>query len=240
MSFGKSSLAWPAPLVLLSCCSAQPTSKPTCPQTHLLPNPPSPKPTSSQTHLTPKANPRPHPAPGLWSKLHAARASAQSAAESALTAALAGVELSEAERKAAGTKLQTAGQTKLGSLLQVPGANALRVWAVARSTALLCTANSFGGHLLHGPCCQLLARQCMQAARMHNSCRCHTKATQPSTPPGGASRCPPQEAALTRVSRMRDAFNTSFTLDENKTPRCVGPRSCSAIIERVDGVHGSP
>jgi hypothetical protein len=28
-----------------------------------------------------------------------------------------------------------------------------------------------------------------------------------------------QEAALTRVSRMRDAFNTSFTLDENKTPR---------------------
>ena len=29
----------------------------------------------------------------------------------------------------------------------------------------------------------------------------------------------PQEAALTRVSRMRDAFNASFTLDENKTPR---------------------
>ena len=58
---------------------------------------------------------------------------------------LVGVELSDAERKAAGAKLHAAGQAKLASLLQ--------------------------------------------------------------------------EAALTRVSRMRDAFNASFTLDENKTPR---------------------
>lgn len=58
---------------------------------------------------------------------------------------LAGVDLSDAEAQAAGTKLHAAGQKKLASLLQ--------------------------------------------------------------------------EATLTRVSRMRDTFNASFTLDENKTPR---------------------
>ncbi|KAI8462488.1 MAG: root hair defective 3 GTP-binding protein [Monoraphidium minutum] len=87
---------------------------------------------------------------GLWPKLHAAKASATAAAGTTLQAALAGIDMSEAERKAAAAKLAAAGQAKLASLLQ--------------------------------------------------------------------------EAALTRVSRMRDAFNTSFTLDENKTPRTWMPR----------------
>jgi hypothetical protein len=41
------------------------------------------------------------------------------AAGSTLQAALAGVDLSDAERKAAEAKLQAAGQNKLASLLQV-------------------------------------------------------------------------------------------------------------------------
>lgn len=86
-----------------------------------------------------------HCSPTLWPKLHSARASAESGAENVLRELLVGVELSDAERKAARAKLHAAGQAKLASLLQ--------------------------------------------------------------------------EASLTRVSRMRDAFNASFTLDENKTPR---------------------
>ncbi|GBF96639.1 hypothetical protein Rsub_09272 [Raphidocelis subcapitata] len=97
--------------------------------------------------------------PGLWPKLHAALASAAAAAESTLTQALEGIELSAAERQAASKKLQAAGQAKLASLLQ--------------------------------------------------------------------------EAALTRVSRMRDAFNTSFTLDENKTPRTWMPRDNIDVLARA-------
>lgn len=86
-----------------------------------------------------------HCPPDLWPKLHAARGSAEAAAEGVLHDLLAGVDLSDAEANTAGLKLHAAGQAKLASLLQ--------------------------------------------------------------------------EAALTRVSRMRDAFNESFTLDDNKTPR---------------------
>lgn len=73
--------------------------------------------------------PRPHP-PGLWPKLHAARSSAETAAEGVLKELLSGVELSEAERKAAATKLHAAGQAKLASLLQVRGGWRLVVSAV--------------------------------------------------------------------------------------------------------------
>lgn len=81
--------------------------------------------------------------PDLWPKLHAAKASAAAAAESTLEAALAGVELSEAERKAAGAKLRAAGDAKLASLLQARG----RARAEARPGGL-CWAQWSGAGVL--------------------------------------------------------------------------------------------
>lgn len=85
---------------------------------HLSPPWAPPQPASGTLRLLPPLLP-PRAFAGLWPKLHAALASAATAAESTLTQALEGIELSSAERQAASKKLQAAGQAKLASLLQV-------------------------------------------------------------------------------------------------------------------------
>lgn len=42
-----------------------------------------------------------------------------------------------------------------------------------------------------------------------------------------------QEAALTRVTRMRDAFNTAFSLDEHGTPRTWRPQDNIPALART-------
>lgn len=103
---------------------------------------------------------------------------------------LEGVDLSPSEAREARVKLQATGKAKLASLLQVW----LAYWWYERVGCV---------------------DSCQGASRSPAIFGTLQKLVSTCTLPWSTL----QEAALTRVSRMRDAFNASFTLDENKTPR---------------------
>jgi hypothetical protein len=135
---------------------------------------------------------------------------AVAAAGQELLSSLSGVELSPEESEALTGRLRGAADKKLADLLQVgwPG------WGSMAHTA----ANARGN----------------TASRLCRRCPAPALRPLPHTTPAVPMNTPrAQEAALTRVNKMRDAFNRAFSLDGEGTPRTWRPSENIPAIARA-------